>query len=423
MYFLYTTGIRVYVLIIRLASLFQLKARLWVKGRKNIFERIDLVLKEAKIDPTKQKIAWFHCASLGEFEQGRPVIEAYRQHFPEHKIFLTFFSPSGYEVRKTYTGADFIFYLPADTRRQARKFLSLVKPCIAIFVKYEFWFNYLNELKKSGVPTFVISAIFRPTQHFFKWYGEWQRTALGKLDHIFVQNESSRELISFIGINNVTVSGDTRFDRVIAIASQARSFPLVETFAQGVPILVAGSTWPPDENLIFLVMARSEIRFKLIIAPHETHRKRIDAIISRSGINAIRYSEATESNVAAANVLVIDSIGMLSSLYRYATIAYIGGGFGVGIHNTLEAATFGKPVIFGPNFHKFQEARELLDLGAAFSIDIEEELNLAIQKLLGDRSLCISASQQAAEYVRERAGASGIIMKKISEVLNKVVFS
>lgn len=418
MYFLYTTGIRIYVLIIRLAALFQLKARLWVKGRKNIFERIDLVLKDAKIDPAKQKIAWFHCASLGEFEQGRPVIEAYRQQFPEHKIFLTFFSPSGYEVRKAYTGADFIFYLPADTHRQARKFLSLVKPCVAIFVKYEFWFNYLNELKKSGVPTFVISANFRPTQHFFKWYGEWQRTALGKLDHIFVQNESSRELLSFIGINNVTVSGDTRFDRVIAIASQAKSFPVVEAFVQNAPILVAGSTWPPDEDLIFRVMTRSEKKFKLILAPHETHQKRIDAIISRQGLKSVRYSEATESNLAAANVLVIDSIGMLSSLYHYATIAYIGGGFGVGIHNTLEAATFSKPVIFGPNYHKFQEARELIDLGAAFSIKNEEELNSSVQKLLGDTSIYISASQKAGEYVKASAGATRIIMNRISESIS-----
>jgi 3-deoxy-D-manno-octulosonic-acid transferase len=397
-----------------LAAIFQLKARLWVKGRKNIFERIDLVLKEAKIDPTKQKIAWFHCASLGEFEQGRPIMEAYRQQFPDHKIFLTFFSPSGYEVRKAYTGADYVFYLPADTRRHARKFLNLVNPCIAIFVKYEFWFNYLNELKKSGVPTFVISANFRPTQHFFKWYGEWQRTALGKLDHIFVQNESSKELLSFIGIDNVTVSGDTRFDRVIAIASHAKSFPVVETFAQDLPILIAGSTWPPDEDLIFMVMTRSEIKFKLIIAPHETHQKHIDAIISRPGINAIRYSEATESNSATANVLVIDSIGMLSSLYRYATIAYIGGGFGVGIHNTLEAATFGKPVIFGPNYHKFQEAHDLIKVGAAFCIKNEDELNSAVYKLLDVSSFCKSASQEAEEYVRTRAGATKIIMKKIS---------
>ena len=414
MYFLYTSGIRFYVMIIRLAALFHPKARLWVKGRKNIFHRIDQALKDSNFDK-QQHIAWFHCASLGEFEQGRPVIEAYKKQFPEHKIFLTFFSPSGYEVRKAYAGADFIFYLPADTRRQARKFLELVKPCIAIFVKYEFWFNYFNELKKSNVPTYVVSANFRPTQHFFKWYGEWSRTALGKLNHIFVQNESSKELLSFIGITNVTVSGDTRFDRVVDIASQAKSFPLVETFARGSKIIVAGSTWPPDEDLIFRVMERSAIKFKLIIAPHETHPKRIEMLMSKTGIRAVSYSKASEASLADANVLVIDGIGMLSSLYRYATLAYIGGGFGVGIHNTLEAATFGKPVIFGPNFHKFQEARDLLDLDAAFTILNEEELNSAIQKLLGDTSKYNIASQHAGDYVKERVGATSIIMRKLAE--------
>jgi len=413
MYFLYTSGIRFYVLVIRLAALFHPKARLWVKGRKNIFELIEQALKDSNIDKKQQHIAWFHCASLGEFEQGRPVIEAYKKHFPEHKIFLTFFSPSGYEVRKAYAGADFIFYLPADTRSQARKFLALVKPCVAIFVKYEFWFNYLNQLKKSNVPTYVVSANFRPTQHFFKWYGEWSRSALGKLNNIFVQNESSKELLSFIGINNVTVSGDTRFDRVVDIASQAKSFPLVETFARESKIIVAGSTWPPDEELIFRVMEKSAIKFKLIIAPHETHPKRIETIISKPGIRAVCYSKATETSLAEATVLVIDGIGMLSSLYRYATLAYIGGGFGVGIHNTLEAATFGKPVIFGPNFHKFQEARDLLDLDAAFTIKTEEELNSAIQKLLGDTSTYDIAAQHAGEYVRERVGATGIIMRKL----------
>jgi 3-deoxy-D-manno-octulosonic-acid transferase len=417
MYFLYSLGIRFYVLMIRLAAFFRPKARLWVKGRNRIFERIEKALNDAHFDIGTHQIAWFHCASLGEFEQGRPVIEAYRQQFPEHKIFLTFFSPSGYEVRKAYTGADFIFYLPADTIRQARRFLALINPCVAVFVKYEFWFNYLNELKRKSIPVFVISANFRGTQHFFKWYGDWPRTALGKIDHIFVQNESSRELLAFVGINNVTISGDTRFDRVIDIASHIKSFPLVESFVHDSIILVAGSTWPPDEDLIFSVMASPSTKFKLIIAPHEIHPKRIEALISRPGLNIIRYSEANETNLKEANVLVIDGIGMLSSLYRYSSIAYIGGGFGVGIHNTLEAATFGKPVIFGPNYHKFQEAIDLLDLGAAFSIKNEEELTSAIQKLLSDTSFYLNASQKAGEYVRENAGATRIIIKKLSELI------
>lgn len=414
---LYDIAIRFYILLIRLASIFKPKARLWIKGRRNIFERIKLALEEAKVDPYAQSVAWFHCASLGEFEQGRPVIEAYRKKFPDHKIFLTFFSPSGYEVRNAYPGADFIFYLPADISRQVRKFLLLVNPKVAIFVKYEFWFNYLRHLRQTGVPTFVISANFRPEQHFFKWYGDWSRTALEHLTYLFVQNESSLELLSFIGINNVTVSGDTRFDRVMDIASHARRFPLVEAFAASSQILVAGSTWPADEDLIFGLMQNPDFKFKMIIAPHETHPARINAIMARAGTGAIRYSSANETNIKGSNVLVIDSIGMLSALYQYGTIAYIGGGFGAGIHNILEVATFSKPVIFGPTHTKFQEARELMELGAAFSIKNEAELLSAVDHLFGDKDAYANAMQQAGDYVKARAGATRIIMRKLSETM------
>lgn len=418
MYFIYDIAIRFYVTLIRLAALFKPKAWLWVKGRKNIFERIRKALADAQVDPYKQPIAWFHCASLGEFEQGRPVIEAYRQKFPDHKIFLTFFSPSGYEVRKAYLGADFIFYLPPDISRQVRKFLILVNPRVAIFIKYEFWFNYLRQLRKSGVPTFVISANFRPDQHFFKWYGDWSRTALEHLTHLFVQNESSLELLSFIGVNNITVSGDTRFDRVKDIADNAEHFPLVEAFAAHSHLLIAGSTWPVDEELIFSLMQKSDLKFKLIIAPHETHPDRINALIARAGSSAIRYSNANETNLSGVNIMIIDSIGILSLLYRYATVAYIGGGFGVGIHNILEAASFGKPVIFGPIHLKFQEAQDLMELGAAFSIKNEEELLSVLEPLLNNNIIYATAAQQAGDYVKSRAGATRIIMRKLSETLS-----
>lgn len=416
--FIYDVAIRLYVLMLRLAALFKPKAWLWVKGRKNIFERIKKALDDAGVDPYKQPVAWFHCASLGEFEQGRPVIEAYRQKYPGHKIFLTFFSPSGYEVRKAYLGADFIFYLPADISRQVRKFLALVNPRVAIFVKYEFWFNYLRHLRLAGIPTYVISANFRPEQHFFKWYGDWSRTALEHLTHLFVQNESSLELLSFIGINNVTVSGDTRFDRVVDIAAHAQRFPLAEDFAAGSHLIVAGSTWPADEELIFSLIQQPGSNFKLIIAPHETYPARINAIMTMAGNGAVRYSAATETNLSAANVLVIDSIGMLSTLYRYATIAYIGGGFGAGIHNILEAATFGKPVIFGPIYSKFAEARELLELDAAFSIKNEKELKSAVELLFSDSDAYAAAAQQAGDYVKARAGATRIIMRKLAETIS-----
>jgi 3-deoxy-D-manno-octulosonic-acid transferase len=416
--FLYDIAIRIYVLMIRLAALFKPKAWLWVKGRKNILERIKKALDDAQVDPNKHPIAWFHCASLGEFEQGRPVIEAYRYKFPDHKIFLTFFSPSGYEVRKAYLGADFIFYLPADISRQVRKFLALVNPRVAIFIKYEFWFNYLRHLRQAGIPTYVISANFRPDQHFFKWYGDWSRTALEHLTHLFVQNESSLELLSFIGINNVTVSGDTRFDRVMDIAAHAQRFPLVEVFAAGSQLFVAGSTWPADEELIFKLIKKQGSNFKLIIAPHETHPARINAILAMFGNDVVRYSDASEANLSSVKVLVIDSIGMLSALYRYASVAYIGGGFGTGIHNILEAATFGKPVIFGPIYSKFIEARELLELGAAFSIKNEEELNTAAVLLFSDNDTYSLAAQQAGDYVKARAGATRIIMRKLAETIS-----
>lgn len=416
--FIYDIAIRIYVLMIRLAALFKPKAWLWVKGRKNIFDRIKKALADAGVDPDKQPIAWFHCASLGEFEQGRPVIEAYRQKYPDHKIFLTFFSPSGYEVRKAFLGADFIFYLPPDISRQVRKFLVLVNPRVAIFIKYEFWFNYLRLLRKSGVPTFVISANFRPDQHFFKWYGDWSRTALEHLTHLFVQNESSLELLSFIGVNNVTVSGDTRFDRVMEIAENAEHFPLVEAFAANGHLLLAGSTWPADEELIFSLMQKPGLNLKLIIAPHEIHPARINALMARAGNSAIRYSNANETNLSGVNIMIIDSIGILSALYRYATVAYIGGGFGVGIHNILEAASFGKPVIFGPMHSKFQEAREMLELGAAFSIKNEEELLSALEPLLNNTDIYAAAAQQAGDYVKSRAGATRIIMRRLSETIS-----
>ena len=405
---LYQIAICSYSLIIRIASLFNHKAKLWIKGRENIFNKI----KNA-ID-SDSKIAWFHAASLGEFEQGRPVIEAFRQKFPEHKILLTFFSPSGYEIRKNYEGADYIFYLPLDTKKNAKKFIKIINPEIAIFIKYEFWFNYLKALHSRSIPTIVISAIFRKEQHFFKWYGGWFRKMLNNITLFFVQNEKSKELLNSIGINNVTVSGDTRFDRVSAIVKTAKTFPLVEKFAGDENIFLAGSTWPQDEDLIYQLASNFEEKMKFIIAPHEIQKERIDSIVKLfSGFKTVRYSEATENNISDANLLIIDGMGFLSGLYQYCHIAYIGGGFGKGIHNILEAATFGKPVIFGPEYNKFQEAKDLAGLKGAFPVSNATQLREITEKLLSDNQYYNVTSEVCRNYVKNKTGATSIIMKGI----------
>ena len=436
MWIIYDLIIHLYGDAISIAALFNPKARKWDAGRKGLFKELSSKFKVQSsksavgtIDDSDKNllrtadrrlptVIWFHCASLGEFEQGRPVIEAFRKAHPGWKILLTFFSPSGYEIRKNYDGADYIFYLPLDTPRNAKKFIRLVRPSIVIFVKYEFWFRFLNVLYKEKIPVYVISAIFRPQQHFFKWYGGWARKQLRKVTRFFVQDEESEKLLRAKGIKQVSISGDTRFDRVAAIAENARSFPLVEKFAGNQPVFLAGSTWPADEELVLEFIETLGDKMKFIIAPHEVHNARIEALKSsvgsqRSAVGVLLFSELNEINAQSARVLIVDGIGYLSHLYQYATIAYIGGGFGAGIHNILEAAAFGKPVIFGPKYEKFREAVDLIEAGGAFSINDSEQLNHRTIELLENLSFRQKSSKICSEYVSLKQGATGIILSKI----------
>jgi 3-deoxy-D-manno-octulosonic-acid transferase len=410
---LYSIIISAYRLGISVAGIFNRKAKLWVEGRENIFDRLEAEIQK------DVPLVWFHCASLGEFEQGRPVIEKFRQAYPGYKILLTFFSPSGYEIRKNYTGADHVFYLPIDTRKNAERFISIAKPKIVFFVKYEFWFNYLDVLHKRNVPLYLISAIFRADQYFFKNYGSWPRKALHYYTHVFVQDENSKNLLNAIGVTQVSVGGDTRFDRVVEISKQQKEISLALAFSTtGNPVIVAGSTWPEDDALLSeLVKDHKEL--KLIIAPHEINEDKISALQYTFEKHAAvaRYSKTTNEAAAGARVLIIDNIGMLSSLYKYGKIAYVGGGFGKGIHNILEAAAYGMPVFFGPNYYKFSEARELVRLGAGISIGNYHELNKAIASLLKDKEALSALSSTAKSYVHENTGATEKIMRQVKQVL------
>lgn len=417
---LYSIGIFLYGLSIKIASVFNHKAALWVKGRIRIFEQLSTALEKSSLDRHNRKLAWFHCASLGEFEQGRPVMEAFRKIHPEYIILLTFFSPSGYEIRKAYTGADLVFYLPLDTRKNAARFIGLVKPDVAFFVKYEFWFNFLELLHEKKIKTFLISAIFRGDQHFFKWYGSWSRSILRDFTHIFVQNNYSHELLSFVGVENVTVSGDTRLDRVADIAADIKEFPLIKAFARNSMVLIAGSTWPPDEELLVKYLKTNKYQVKTIIAPHEIEEAKIRTLIEKLGLRAGRYSQANPQNILTWEVLIIDSIGMLAHLYNYGTIAYIGGGFGEGIHNILEAAVFGLPVIFGPNYAKFHEALELLEREGAFPVENYADFEKVLNNLLDDPELLAFASETCKLFIDSRTGATRIIMKEVQESLDKL---
>lgn len=408
MHLFYNIGIYIYYSLILVASLFNVKAKKWIEGRRNIFDQL-----KQQIEPS-QKLIWFHAASLGEFEQGRPVIESFRNKYPDYKILLTFFSPSGYEIRKDYKEADFIYYLPIDTPKNAQKFIQIIKPNIVVFIKYEFWFNYINELHNNNVPIFIISAIFRKEQHFFKWWGGWSRSMLGKITYLFVQNQESFDLLQSIGLMNVNISGDTRFDRVYTIASKAQDFPIIQKFVGQQKLLLAGSTWPPDEHVIHQLLSENQ-KVKVIIAPHEVHEERIRSILKIfKPKNIIRYSEADENNIESADILIIDQIGILSSLYQYCDIAYIGGGFGHGIHNILEAVTFGKPVVFGPNFQKFKEAANLIDLGGAFTVSNETGLKSVFLRLLESEEYYNSISLICKTFIEENRGATDKIHKELS---------
>ena len=356
---------------------------------------------------------WFHAASLGEFEQGRPLIEKIRAKYPDYRILLTFFSPSGYEVRKNYRGADIVCYLPFDKPRNVRKFLDLVNPCMAFFIKYEFWKNYLDELHKRRIPVYSVSSIFRRGQIFFKWYGGTYRNVLRNFDHIFVQNERSKRYLAKIGINRVTVVGDTRFDRVLQIREEAKDLPLVELFKNNTMTFVAGSSWQPDEDL-FIEYFNQHPEVKLIIAPHVIDENHLVEIIRKLKRPYVRYTRADEKNVRKADCLIIDCFGLLSSIYRYGEIAYIGGGFGVGIHNTLEAAVYGIPVIFGPKYQKFQEAVQLLEAKGGFSIKSYEELKALLDRMLEDESFLRETGTNAGTYVTGNAGATDKVLGMIN---------
>jgi 3-deoxy-D-manno-octulosonic-acid transferase len=359
------------------------------------------------------KYVWFHAASLGEFEQGRPMMEAIRERFPQYKILLTFFSPSGYEVRKNYEGADIICYLPFDTPYKVKKFLYLANPCIAIFIKYEFWLNYLTELQRRGVKTYIVSAIFRPSQLFFRWYGKWYRDALLCYERLFVQDEASKKLLSDYGINNVKVCGDTRFDRVIEIQQNARLMPEIESFAtDGKIILVAGSSWPEDEEII-IPYFNAHPETKLIIAPHEIHREHLLYIQSLLNRPSVRLSEATPESPSISDCIIIDSFGLLSAIYRYGHIAYIGGGFGRGIHNTLEAAVYGIPVVFGPKYQKFKEARDLIACGGGFSIDNRTAYNDRMDCFITNPEERALSGKRAGDFVQNNSGATEKILNEL----------
>lgn len=418
MRFLYSTAIELYYLFLRFAGLFSPKARSWHYGRKSLFDKLEDVFETHYSGKNPAPVIWFHCASLGEFEQGKPVIEAVKKEFPAYHILLTFFSPSGYNHHQKYEFADHIFYLPIDTRRNARRFVNIIRPSVAIFVKYEFWFNYLNELFKREIPVFTISAIFRPNQHFFKWYGGWFRTHLRKINTIFVQDEESADLLSMIDVDNIIISGDTRFDRVASIKEQQKPFPLIDRFVEDRQVIVAGSTWPPDEELLLEFGKTSGDHIRFIIAPHETGRQRINELLQKCGDKAVLYSMAQADELNDKKYLIIDSIGILSQLYRFATIAYIGGGFGAGIHNILEAAAYGNPVFFGPNYHRFREAREMVADGTAFPVSLAMEFREKATELLSDKEALETTSHRAGAYVNNKKGATLTIMEELRKHLS-----
>ncbi|WP_299762188.1 glycosyltransferase N-terminal domain-containing protein [uncultured Pontibacter sp.] len=409
---LYTIGLKAYKTAITLAAPFNEKARLMQQGRARQFER----LQEA-LAGNQAPLVWFHCASLGEFEQGRPVMEAFREAFPKYKILLTFFSPSGYEVRKNYTGADYIFYLPLDSAANARRFLSITKPKLAVFVKYEFWHYYMQELERRQIPTLSVSAIFRPEQVYFKSYGDFYRNILRRFTRIYTQNKPSLELLQSIHISKASIAGDTRFDRVLQTAASVKTIPVVEAFAAGQPVFMIGSSWPADLEVLLPLIQKYNQRIKFIIAPHEVNEASINAVMQALGEGAVRFSKTSETDAAKYNVLVIDNIGMLSSLYSYGTYAYIGGAFGKGLHNTLEAAVFGLPLFFGPTYDKFQEAKDLVARGCAFPVNNAEELLQAFEHVHATPGLRQSITNKEKEYVQEQAGATAKIMADVKQLL------
>jgi 3-deoxy-D-manno-octulosonic-acid transferase len=404
---LYNIALHVYYLLVLIASLFNPKARLWIAGRRGWRSKL------RNWNPSGEPVIWFHAASLGEFEQGRPLIDKIRESHAGYRLLLTFYSPSGYEIRKNYAGADLVMYLPLDTVYNARLFVKLVRPVAVVFIKYEFWPSFLRQIQRSQHPVYLISAIFRPGQVFFKWYGTWFRKILSCITYYFVQDSSSAGLLNKIGISNCLVAGDTRFDRVESVARGAREIEIARKFSGGHNCLVAGSTWPEDEALLIRLINESGKQNRFIIAQHEISPARLNQLTSQLGSDYLLYSRAGTESMEDKQVLVIDNIGMLSSLYRYGRIAYIGGGFGKGIHNILEAAAFGIPVIFGPYYEKFREARELLQQGGAFSVTHYGELRQIMDQLSHDPVYYERAARVAGNYVQDNTGSTALILQHL----------
>ncbi len=407
MVFLYNSGIFLYKISIQLASVAgNKKAFSWIKGRKNWVENTrDLIKKNGKT-------YWFHCASLGEFEQGRSLLESIRADEPEANIILTFFSPSGYEVRKSYSNADHVLYLPLDGKKNAEQFVKHINPDVVFFVKYDYWYHYLKVLKQQNIPVYIVSGIFRKNQHFFSWYGKFFRNMLRTITHFFIQDETSAALLQNIGISNYTISGDTRFDRVIQKSETKSILPVLDAFKGNAKLLVCGSTWPADEVLLQRVFHRLDSpNIKFLIAPHDISTQRIQHLLISASANLKEsevqlYSGTNSEKVKNCRILILDTMGQLSSVYSYGSIAYVGGGFGKGIHNTLEPAAYGIPVLFGPKFKKFREAIGLIQAGAAFTVNTEDELALIIDTLLKQVTFINGAGNAAREYVQKNAGAT-----------------
>ncbi len=397
---------------IPILALFNPKMRRFYTGQQKTFQKLSSSIQ------SEDKTVWMHCASLGEFEQGRPLIERIKRQYPNYKIVLSFFSPSGYEVRKNYKLADAVVYLPIDTPRKAKRFISLLHPSLAIIVKYEFWPNILNTLHRQNIPTVLVSGIFRKNQLFFKKHGAWYRKTLKSFKHFFVQDEDSVSLLKSIGLSNTTESGDTRFDRVFDVVLQRKELELVAQFKQTKHTLVAGSSWPKDEALLVAYINNTASKNeKFIFAPHNINKQDINNLVKKLEKKTLLYSNATIENVLEADILIIDSIGLLTSVYYYADVAYVGGGFGAGIHNILEPATFGMPIVIGPNYQKFKEARELMERKACFEISDIKSLTKQLQVFVNDEQHLKKTGKKASTYVNDNTGATKIVLDYISDVL------
>lgn len=409
MFFTYHLITQIVAWILPVTALFSSKMKSFIQGRKLVWE-----LLKKNIQPNDQ-IIWFHAASLGEYEQGLPIMKRLKQQFPEHKMLLTFFSPSGYEVRKNSPYADIVCYLPLDTFFNAKRFVQLVHPEKVFFVKYEYWPNYLKELKNSNIPTYLVSGIFRENQVFFKWYGGFYRNCLQSITHFFVQDSTSENLLKSIGKTNVSVSGDTRFDRVVEVLQSDNSLDFISEFTQEQTTVVIGSSWPADEKILVQYINQSDLSVKWIFAPHNIKSEQIQQLKKTIQKAVVLYSEKDQSDLKNAQVLIIDAVGFLTKVYAYADVAYVGGGFGTGIHNVLEPAVFGVPIVIGPQFQKFKEAVDLVDLGACIVVNNQQELNQGLNHLLKEVTYRNQLGSVAADYVSKNAGATDLILGFINK--------